>query len=61
MLEITLNFRISLDLFEFATLSTNYGLQTADKAVTDYTKVVCGILVRFRRSAYSDDRHINIF
>ena len=39
MLEITSNFRISLDLFELAIFGTNYGLQTADKAITGCTKV----------------------
>ena len=34
MLDITSNFRMSLDLFELATFGTNYGLQIADKAVT---------------------------
>ena len=34
ILEITLNFRMSLNLFEFATFGTNYGLQTAGKAIT---------------------------
>ena len=38
-LEITSNFRISLDLFELATFGINYGLQTADKAITGCTKV----------------------
>ena len=39
MLEITSNFRNSLDLFDLATFGTNYGLQTADKAITSCTKV----------------------
>ena len=39
MWEITSNFRISLDLFELATFGTNYGLQTADKAIIGCTKV----------------------
>ena len=39
ILKITSNFRISLDLFELATFRTNYGLQTAGKAITGCTKV----------------------
>ena len=39
MLEMTSNFRISLDSFELAICGTNYGLQTADKVITDCTKV----------------------
>ena len=39
MWEIKSNFGISLDLFELATFDTNYGLQTADKAITGCTKV----------------------
>ena len=35
-LQITSNVRIGLDLFE---LFTNYGLQTADKAITGCTKI----------------------
>ena len=39
MLEITLNFRISLNLFELATFGTNYDVQTADKAIRGCMKV----------------------
>ena len=39
MLEIISNLRISLDWFKLATFSTNYCLQTADKAITNCTKV----------------------
>ena len=38
-LEITSKFITSLDLCELATFGTNYGLQTADKALTGCTKV----------------------
>ena len=38
-LEITSNFIIYLDFFELAEFGTNYGLQTADKAITGCTKV----------------------
>ena len=40
ILEITTNFKISIELFELATFGTNYGLQTADKAITGCMKVV---------------------
>ena len=36
---MTLNFRISLDLFGLVTFGTNYGLQTADKAIKGCTKM----------------------
>ena len=39
ILEKTSNFRISLDLFELATFGTNYGPQTADKAITGCKRV----------------------
>ena len=39
MLEITSNFRISLDLFELAIFGTNYGLKTADNTIIGCTKV----------------------
>ena len=39
MLEITSNFRISLDLFELASFAMNYGLQMANKTITGCTKV----------------------
>ena len=39
ILEITSNFRINFDLFEFATFDTNYGLQAANQAITGCTKV----------------------
>ena len=38
-LEKTSNFRISLDLFELATIGTNFDLQTAGKALTGCTKM----------------------
>ena len=38
-LEITSNFRISLDFSELAAFGTNYGLQTVDRAITGCTKV----------------------
>ena len=47
MLEITLNFKNSLDLYELATFGTNYSLQTADKAITDCTKVALRYLSPF--------------
>ena len=34
MLQIPSNFRISLDLFEWAPIGTNYGLNTADETIT---------------------------
>ena len=40
MLEISLNFRISLDLFELATFGRNYGLQAADKVITGCMKAL---------------------
>ena len=39
MLEITSNFKITLDLFELATFGKNYGLQMADKTITGCTKL----------------------
>ena len=39
MLKIPSNLRLSLDLLELATFGTNYGLETANKATTIYTKV----------------------
>ena len=39
ILKITSNLRIGLDLFEMINFGTNYGLQTADKAITGSTKV----------------------
>ena len=39
MLEITSNFKINLDLFEWATFFKNYGHQTAYKAITGCTKM----------------------
>ena len=39
MLAITSNFRISLDLFELATIGAYYGLQTGDKAITGIFKL----------------------
>ena len=47
MLKIKSNFRISLDLFQLATFGTNYGPQTADKAVTGSTKVALRYLGPF--------------
>ena len=48
MLEIATNFRISLDLFELATVGMNYGLQTAGKTITSCTKVTLLYFIPFQ-------------
>ena len=48
ILEMTSNFRISLDLIELVTFGTNYGLQTADKTISGWR---WGIFSHSRRNA----------
>ena len=50
---VTLNFRISLDLFQLATIGTNHGHQTAKKASQAARKWLCGVLARRLEMIYT--------
>ena len=60
MSEIKQNLRITLDMFELATLGANYGLQTVNEIVTRCPKVTLRYFVPLALKRFLD-RHFGIF